>query len=193
MIDIFNNFLIYKPYGVVSQFTKHANYKSLDSLYPFPKNVYPLGRLDAESEGLLILTDNPQLNQKLLHPKHGHSRTYWVEVEGQITQQAIQQMENGLTITVKGEKYDTQPAKCEVIDKPNLPKRENETQRPVTSWIALTLTEGKYHQVRKMTAGAGFPTLRLVRSQIANITLADLEYSVTPIDSKTLHEKLGLV
>ena len=193
MIDIFDNFLVYKPYGVISQFSPHEKYRSLDSLYNFPKNVYPIGRLDAESEGLLILSNNPQLNHRLLQPQNEHQRSYWVQLDGQITEEAINNLQKGLKINVKGERIQTKPAIVERIDEPLIPAVEHKILNSNSSWINLTLTEGKYHQVRKMTARVGFPTIRLIRNAIEDISLAELKNEfVQPIDSKSLHKRLHL-
>lgn len=193
MIDIFDNFLVYKPYGVISQFSPHEKYQSLDSIYNFPKNVYPIGRLDAESEGLLILSNNPQLNHRLLQPKNAHRRSYWVQLDGSITNEAIQQLQEGVRINVKGEKILTQESQAEIIDEPLIPFAGPKIEKENCSWINLTLTEGKYHQVRKMTAKVGFPTLRLIRNAIEDISILDLENEIVKvIESKQLHQRLRL-
>jgi 23S rRNA pseudouridine2457 synthase len=165
---------------MLSKFTPEGKLKALrDIEFPFPKNVYPLGRLDSDSEGLLILTDDTALNHKLLHPKHEHKRTYLAQVDGIITPEAAQLLEKGIEISVEGKPHFTKPAKAELIEEPeNLPER----MPPVryrkslpTSWIKLTLTEGKNRQVRRMTAKVGFPTLRLIRISIEDLELENLQ------------------
>lgn len=192
MIDIFNNYIIYKPFGVISQFSPHAHYESLGSVGNFESNVYPIGRLDAESEGLLILSNNPQLNHQLLDPKNVHERSYWVQVEGLITETHLDDLKKGVLINLKGKKHFAQPQSVQTISPPSIPALSLPIQKE-SSWIELVLTEGKYHQVRKMTAHIGFPTLRLVRNRIENIKLNDLnKSSVLPVDSVTLRTKLNL-
>lgn len=164
---------------MLSQFTKEGDHKTLADLnYHFPKNVYPVGRLDADSEGLLLLTNDRQLNNILLNPKYAHDRTYWAQVEGQFTEAAKNKLEQGVSITVDGKEYKTLPAKVSVIEEPRLPERNPPIRfrkNIPTTWIELTLQEGKNRQVRKMTAAVGFPTLRLVRSCIEKIKLENMQ------------------
>lgn len=162
-----------KPHGVLSQFTPdHPGQRTL-SEFGFPKEVYPLGRLDRDSEGLLLLSDEPGLNTKLLDPKNAHPRTYWAQVEGEVTEDALQKLRDGVVIEGK----ITLPAKAKRIH-PNLPPRDppiRHRQNIPTSWIELTLHEGRNRQVRKMTAAVGRPTLRLLRVAIGRFRLpADL-------------------
>jgi len=162
-----------KPYGVLSQFTPdHPGQRTL-SEFRFPPNVYPLGRLDRDSEGLLLLSNEPGLNTKLLDPKNAHPRTYWAQVEGEITEDALQKLRNGVVIEGKM----TLPAEAKRIS-PDLPPRDPPIrfrQNIPTSWIELTLLEGRNRQVRKMTASVGHPTLRLLRVSIGQFQLhADL-------------------
>ena len=164
---------LHKPLGVLSQFTPdHPGQRTL-SEFGLPKNVYPLGRLDRDSEGLLLLSDEPGLNTKLLDPKNAHPRTYWAQVEGEITESALQQLRAG--IVIEGRK--TLPAQAKRIH-PDLPPRDppiRHRKNIPTSWIELTLHEGRNRQVRKMTASVGFPTLRLLRTSIGHFHLpADL-------------------
>lgn len=155
---------LHKPYGVLSQFTPdHPGQRTL-SEFGFPKNVYPLGRLDRDSEGLLLLSDEPGLNTSLLDPKNAHPRTYWAQVEGEVTDGALQKLRNGVVIEGKM----TLPAEAKRIQ-PELPPRNPPIrfrQNIPTSWIELSLREGRNRQVRKMTASVGFPTLRLLRVAI---------------------------
>ena len=169
MVIIFN-----KPFGVLSQFTPEAGHRALDE-FGFPPNVYAAGRLDHDSEGALLLTDNGPLIKKLLDPKFEHPRTYLAQVDGQITQEAVNQLKRG--VTIKG--YRTKPCQAEIVDAPvnlweRVPPIRYRANIP-TSWVRLTLIEGKNRQVRHMTAAVGFPTLRLIRVKIGNISLGDLQ------------------
>jgi 23S rRNA pseudouridine2457 synthase len=135
--------------------------------------VYPVGRLDADSEGLLLLTNDKQLNHRLLNPKFRHNRTYYVQVEGELTNEACQKLTQGVTISVDGKPYHTLPADARPLAEPDLPARNPPIRYRAsipTSWLAISLHEGKNRQVRKMTAAVGFPTLRLVRWAIENLT-----------------------
>jgi len=170
---------IYKPYGMLSQFSKEGEHLTLADLnYPFPTDVYPVGRLDADSEGLLILTNDKKLTEQLLNPKFAHNRTYWVQTERIPTPEALQQLQKGVVISLDGKPYHTRPAKAILLETaPELPQRIPPIRfraKIPTAWIELTLTEGKNRQVRKMTAAVGFPTLRLVRSAIENITINNI-------------------
>lgn len=165
-----------KPYGMLSQFRREGSRQSLADLdFKFPPDVYPVGRLDAESEGLLILTNDVSLNNKLLDPLQGHPRKYLVQVEGEISDEAVKKLATGIPVRIKKSEIMTRPAIVERTDRPdNLPDRVPPVRYRKsipTSWIYLQLTEGKYHQVRKMTAAAGFPTLRLVRISVSGIPL----------------------
>ena len=169
MIILFN-----KPFGVLSQFTPEAGHRALDE-FGFPPNVYAAGRLDHDSEGALLLTDAGRLIKKLLDPKFEHPRTYLAQVDGQITQEAVNQLKRG--VTIKG--YRTKPCQAEIAVPPEnlwerVPPIRYRANIP-TSWVRLTLTEGKNRQVRRMTAAIGFPTLRLIRVQIGNLPLGDLQ------------------
>ncbi|MFM8808875.1 MAG: pseudouridine synthase [Chthoniobacterales bacterium] len=160
---------LHKPYGVLSQFTPdHPGQRTL-SEFGLPKNIYPLGRLDRDSEGLLLLSDEPGLNTTLLDPKNAHPRTYWAQVEGEVTEDALQKLRNGVVIEGK----ITLPAKAKRIG-PDLPPRNPPIRfrRNIpTSWIELALREGRNRQVRKMTATVGLPTLRLLRVAIGQFHL----------------------
>lgn len=163
--------LFNKPYGVISQFSEHEKHPSLAEYIP-EKNVYPAGRLDHDSEGLLILTDEGNIQHCLSHPKHKQAKTYWVQVEGDITDEALSQLENG--VTLKDGK--TLPARAKKIAEPELwPRNPPVRYRAAipTSWCEITITEGKNRQIRRMTAAVGFPTLRLVRYSIGEFSLGD--------------------
>jgi 23S rRNA pseudouridine2457 synthase len=168
-------FAIYKPYQMLSQFTDEGKYIGLKHLYDFPIDVYPVGRLDADSEGLLLLTNDNVLKHHLLTPKYEHPRTYCVQVEGLPIEEALQHLRKGVEINLKGEQYTTLPAEVSLIEEPaDLPLREPPIRFRAnipTSWLQITLTEGKNRQVRRMTAAVGLPTLRLVRVKIGEIVL----------------------
>ena len=168
-------FILNKPYGVLTQFTDKENRKTLSSLFKFPKDVYPVGRLDMDSEGLLLLTNDKLLTDYLLNPKNKHEREYFVQIEGIPTEKDLQKIRDG--IILKDEK--TLPAKVKIINDPNFPPRIppiRERKNIPTSWLSLTLIEGRNRQVRRMTAAIGYPTLRLIRVRIMKILLEDLDY-----------------
>lgn len=168
-------FAFHKPYGYLSQFTPEGKWQGLASFNLFPKDVYPIGRLDADSEGLLLLSNDSSINARLLHPKNQHWRTYLVQLEGNITEEAIAQLRGPLHLNYKGKIHRTSPAKASIIPPPSFLEERNPPVRfrksVPTSWISLSLSEGKNRQVRKMTAQVGFPTLRLVRFSIEGISL----------------------
>jgi len=171
-------YTIYKPFQVLSQFSSQETKQTLKDIYKFPNDVYPVGRLDYDSEGLLIITNDTSLNHKLLNPAFAHEREYWVQVEGDITEHAATQLWRGIQISVDGRQHLTAPSVAAIFkSEPIVPERNPPIRYrksiPV-SWIKLILTEGKNRQVRKMTAAVGFPTLRLIRYRIGNITISDL-------------------
>ncbi|WP_367389453.1 pseudouridine synthase [Lewinella sp. LCG006] len=177
---MFYYYVIYKPYGVLSQFSREApHHRTLADLYDFPKDVYPVGRLDQDSEGLLIITNDKRLNSQLLNPRWAHERSYWVQVEGIPNEEALTRLNNGVNIRIKKRDYRTRPAKAKLLDPfPTLPDRDPpiRVRKSIPdSWIELRLTEGKNRQVRRMCATVGFPVLRLVRAAIENLTLGDMQ------------------
>ncbi len=191
-----NYYIIYKPYKIISQFTSsHKKKKCLGELgFPFPKDVYPVGRLDENSEGLLILTNDKKLNFKLLNPAFEHKRIYLVQLQGIITSEALKQLEAGVTIALDAGPYLTRPCKVKVVPAPEkLPPRGHPiSDRLPTSWIELTLTEGKFHQVRKMVGVMNHRCVRLIRVSIENLTLMGLQASeVKEIEEEVLFELLG--
>jgi 23S rRNA pseudouridine2457 synthase len=171
--------IIYKPFNVLSQFTSQDGKQTLKDFFDVPADVYPVGRLDYDSEGLLILTNDKKLNHALLNPAHEHEREYWVQVDGSITNEAIQQLQQGVAISIDGKKNYTKKCKASAFDNtPFVPERNPPVRfrkNIPTSWIKLQLTEGKNRQVRRMTATVGFPTLRLIRHRIENCTLEGLQ------------------
>ncbi|OJW82965.1 MAG: pseudouridine synthase [Bacteroidetes bacterium 46-16] len=172
-------FIFYKPYRVLCQFSQEGEKATLAHYFPgLPKNIYPVGRLDYDSEGLLILTDDKSLTARLLDPIFAHGRTYFVQVEGQVKDEAIKELAAGVTINVDGKKYKTKKATARILEQePGVPDRDPPIRfrKDIpTSWISLTLTEGKNRQVRKMTAAVGFPTLRLVRYSIGRVNIAGM-------------------
>jgi 23S rRNA pseudouridine2457 synthase len=191
-------FLIYKPFGMMSQFSREGDKPTLADLpFQFPKDIYPVGRLDADSEGLLLLTNDSFLNNRLLNPKFKHQRTYFVQVEGQISTEAIQQLQTGVTISIDGKQHTTLPAQAQVlVNEPLLPERNPPIrfrQAIPTSWVSLTLYEGKNRQVRRMTAAVGFPTLRLVRWAIEDVKLGTMQPAeVVEVEKEWLFKKLTI-
>lgn len=164
-----------KPFGVLSQFTDDGSGNRTLAEFGFPKNVYALGRLDADSEGLLLLSDEPGLNEKLLHPSNAHERVYWAQVEKIPSIESLQKLEYGVVI----EERKTLPCRATFLEPPlTLPPRDPPIRfrKSVPDcWIALNLIEGKNRQVRKMTAAIGHPTLRLMRVQIGGFKLGGLK------------------
>ena len=163
----------HKPYGVLSQFTKEKPGHRTLAEFGFPNQVYPVGRLDWDSEGLLLLSNEKEWNDKLLNPRYEHERTYHVQVEGIATEEAISQLRKG--VIIQGCK--TKPCAARLLKEPGYPPRSVPIRFRVsvpTSWIELKLIEGKNRQVRRMTALEGFPTLRLIRVAIGAFELSNL-------------------
>ncbi|MUV05004.1 pseudouridine synthase [Flavobacterium rakeshii] len=174
-----HHFLLYKPFGYLSQFIYNLkrNKKLLGELHDFPEGTMAIGRLDEDSEGLLILTTDGWMSEVVRSKKV--EKEYYAQVDGLITDEAVKQLENGVEIGFKGKKYTTLPCKAFRLNEvPNLPERgkkiRDERHGP-TSWVSITVTEGKFRQVRKMTSAVGFPTLRLVRVRVGKIVLGELQ------------------
>jgi 23S rRNA pseudouridine2457 synthase len=164
--------LFNKPYGVLSQFTDEGTGHPTLKHYIDVPNVYAAGRLDRDSEGLLLLTDDGSLIKRLTDPKHHVEKTYWVLVEGYPIQEKLNQLERGIPL----KDYVTLPAKVRFISEPSLPPRSKPvTPHGPTAWIEIKLREGKKRQIRHMTAAVGLPTLRLVRVAIGGVRLGNLE------------------
>lgn len=171
----FKYYIANKPYGMLTQFTDSEGRKTLSDLYPFPADVYAVGRLDMDSEGLILLTNDKKLNFYLLNPENSHPREYLAQVEGIPQKSDLEKLEKGVII----ENRKTLPAKIKLLShEPEVPERVppiRERKNIPTSWISLSLVEGKNRQVRKMTAHIGFPTLRLIRVSIGKIKLGSLK------------------
>jgi 23S rRNA pseudouridine2457 synthase len=168
-MDKYQSYLIYKPYMVLSQFTKETaeDVTLADLGLKLPKDCYSIGRLDKDSEGLLILTNDNSLKQKLADPSNDKQKIYYVQIEGEITEMALNQLRNGVTISINGKDYQTRRAKAKKIEEPNMIPPRNPPIRHraniPTEWISISVSEGKNRQIRKMCAKVGFPVLRLVR------------------------------
>lgn len=172
--------LFNKPFNVLCQFTGEANDITLANYLDIPK-VYPAGRLDKDSEGLLLLTDDGQLQQKIADPRHKMEKTYWVQVEGEPSDSDLAPLRKGVSI----QNYVSKPAKIAIMDAPNVWQRTppiRQRKNIPTSWLEIRIKEGKNRQVRRMTAAIGFPTLRLIRTQIGDWNLDELQ----PGDFKAL-------
>lgn len=167
-------FKIYKPYGYLSQFITNERprkkKKLLGELGDFPEETMAVGRLDQDSEGLLFLTTNGKASAKVTGNKI--EKEYYVQLDGQITPTAVETLQAGIEISINGKNYKTQPCKAFILkERPVFPERSKkirDERHGPTSWISVTLVEGKFRQVKKMTAAVGFPTLRLVRVRIGN-------------------------
>ncbi|GAA0211358.1 hypothetical protein GCM10009123_18160 [Kangiella japonica] len=176
--------LFNKPFNTLCQFTGEPGDSTLADYIDIPK-VYPAGRLDKDSEGLLLLTDDGQLQHQIANPKNKMAKTYWVQVEGAPTDDDLEPLRHGVTI----QKYKTKPAKAEIMQAPSVWPRNppvRERKNVPDTWLKLTIREGKNRQVRRMTAAIGFPTLRLIRAQIGPWSLDDLspgEYQVIEVES----------
>lgn len=175
------HFKIYKPYGYLSQFITNERprkkKKLLGDLGDFPTETMSVGRLDQDSEGLLFLTTNGKISAKINGNKI--EKEYYVQVDGRITADAIEQLKRGVVIGIHGKDYETLPCEAFVLENsptfPERAKRIRDERHGPTSWLSITLTEGKFRQVKKMTAAVGYPTLRLVRVRIGNEKLDGMD------------------
>jgi len=181
IIENHKHFAIYKPYGYLSQFVnngqKQNSKKLLGELFDFPDKTMAVGRLDEKSEGLLLLTTDGKVSNHIC--SSGIEKEYYAQVNGAITAEAIENLCKGVEIGFDGKKYITTPCKATIlVDIPNFPERSKkirDDRHGPTSWVSITLTEGKFRQVRKMTSAVGFPTLRLVRVRVGNVYLNDMQ------------------
>ncbi len=166
--------LFYKPYGVISQFTPDGEWKTLGEFGPFPDTVYPAGRLDADSEGLIVLTDDNRIKRRITEPRYMHPRTYAVQVERMPGEAVLEMLRHG--VIIEGKK--TREADVRLLEgEPDFPPRPvpiRFRKTVPTAWIEITLTEGRNRQVRKMTAAVGHPALRLVRTRIGSLSIEGL-------------------
>lgn len=192
------HFFIHKPYGVLSQFVRYETYrrnkKMLGELFDFPKGTMSVGRLDEKSEGLLLLTTDGKVSFAVNSAKV--EKEYYAQVDGVITEEAVALMKKGLEIGINGKKYMTMPCEARMIEDPDFPARTmkiRDDRHGPTSWVSITLREGKNRQVRKMTAAAGFPTLRLVRVRLGGMQIKELSAGfVEEVEHESLVQ-LGLV
>lgn len=176
------HFRLFKPYGYLSQFQSNArhekNKKFLGELYDFPEGTMAIGRLDKDSEGLLLLTTDGKVSYDIC--SSAYEKEYYAQVDGDITKKALDSLKKGVSINTKGSILNTSACQIIKLNKiPDFPKRSKsirDSRHGPTSWISMTLNEGKFRQVRKMTAAVGFPTLRLVRVRVGRITLDGLRY-----------------
>jgi 23S rRNA pseudouridine2457 synthase len=182
-------YLFYKPFQVLSQFTSPDGKMCLKDIIEVEKDVYPVGRLDYDSEGLLLLTNDTSINHQLLHPSFEHKRTYWVQVDGAITEDALEILRKGVVINIEGKQYKTNKAVLKLLpDDIIIPERNPPIRfrkSIPTSWVSIELTEGKNRQVRKMFASVGFPVLRLIRAQLGKYTIDKMQ----PADLLSLTEQ----
>jgi 23S rRNA pseudouridine2457 synthase len=199
----------HKPYGVISQFTGDGSSNRTLGGFGFPKNVYPIGRLDADSEGLLLLSDEPGWSERLLNPRHAHEREYWVQVEKIPTPAVLKELERGVAIQgrktlpcrawilepqpeVGASRRDARDGRLGEPSPPQIPPRVPPIRfrkTVPTCWIGLELVEGKNRQVRRMTAAIGHPTLRLIRVRIGQLTLGDLpagQWRILTVEERVL-------
>jgi len=191
----FKYYIVYKPYQVLSQFSSIDGKLCLKDFFEVEEDVYPVGRLDYDSEGLLILTNDSALNDRLLNPKYAHRREYLVQCEGIVTSDALNQIEKGVQIRVNTKRYQTQPCQAKhLMAVPVLPERNppiRYRKHIPTSWVSLFLTEGKNRQVRKMMARVGYPVLRLIRYRIEQLHAKNMKSGeIRSLSRQTIYHKL---
>lgn len=202
---MYRYFIANKPYNVICQFTpEEEGQQTLANLnFDFPKDVYPIGRLDLDSEGLLLLTNDRKLNHTLLNPQFAHERSYLAQVENEPKDESLDSFRNGLIIKIDKKDYATLPCRVERVADPSvffagqpiwarIPPPKPQGRNPM-SWLEVSLKEGKNRQVRRMCAKIGHPCLRLVRVKIAQLCLGDLAPNeVRELEQGFVYEKLGL-
>jgi 23S rRNA pseudouridine2457 synthase len=200
---MFKYYIANKPYNIICQFTPDAEgQKTLADLnFDFPKDVYPIGRLDLDSEGLLLLTNDRSLNHRLLNPQFAHERTYLAQVEGIMTDEILEKFRNRLDIKIEKKIYHTLPAKINRVEDPSVffnnksiwerdPPAKASGNKPM-SWVEITLTEGKNRQVRRMCAKVEHACLRLIRVKIVDLELGDLAINeVREIEAEEIYKLL---
>lgn len=182
-VELHRHFKLYKPYGYLSQFESNdrhqRNSKFLGSLFDFPKGTMAIGRLDKDSEGLILLTTDGQMSFHI--SSNTIEKEYYAQVDGMITEEALNRLKEGVEISIEGSIYTTKPCRAIRLEKdPDLPERAKSirnTRHGNTSWISIIIIEGKFRQVRKMTAAVGFPTLRLVRVRVGDHHLGAMQPS----------------
>jgi 23S rRNA pseudouridine2457 synthase len=176
---MFRYFALNKPYGVLSQFTEEAGHPGIASLgLNLPSDVWPVGRLDRDSEGLLLLTNDMRYRSELTDPKSKCPKKYWIQVEGAPNEQDLANMERPMKLRIKGKEHHTVGARVSSLPGLSVPERLppiRERKHIPTQWIQMVITEGKNRQVRRMTAHVGFPTLRLIRAGVGDLMLEDLK------------------
>jgi len=178
---VHQHYIIHKPFGYLSQFVnnqhRRKNKKLLGELYDFPEGSMAVGRLDEDSEGLLLITTDGKLSDEIRSKKV--EKEYFVQIDGEIDETAIEKLRKGVEISIYGKKYQTQPCAAQILNPPPIfPPRAKKIRgdhHGPTSWISIIITEGKFRQIRKMTAAVGFPTLRLIRVRIGGISLKNLK------------------
>ncbi|MBL7917112.1 MAG: pseudouridine synthase [Bacteroidia bacterium] len=190
-------FIIYKPYKMVSQFISPANVNLLGQLeYNFPEGTHAIGRLDNNSEGLLILTTDKRVTKLLFESDVPHKRTYLVQVEKIVSAETVEKLRNGVSIRIKGGKYyTTTPCEVDIVPKPNnLAPRQHEYREDLPStWLKITLTEGKYHQIRKMVSSVYHDCKRLIRTSIEDLEIEDMKPGeVRELEEESFFKKLKI-
>lgn len=173
------HFLVHKPWGFLSQFISNGlikqKHKYLGELYDFPEGTMAVGRLDLHSEGLILLTTDGKFSHEIASRKY--EKEYYVQVDGAITEEAVEKLQKGVAISVDGRDYKTLPGNAKIIEDPGFApriKKIRDDRHGPSSWISVTINEGKFRQVRKMTAAVGFPTLRLMRVRIGDYKLGEM-------------------
>jgi len=195
MTATYKYYLFNKPYGVLSQFTKELpTHTTLADYLSLPSDIYPVGRLDKDTEGLLVLTNDNKLKTRLLDPEKQTTKTYIAQVEGDITPSALQALQRGVNIRVGKKHYTTRPAKAELLAGYSRPDRDPPVRYRAsipTSWIQLQITEGKNRQVRKMCAAVDYPVLRLVRTAIGQLSVDIAAGEVMELSPEQIQQLVG--
>jgi 23S rRNA pseudouridine2457 synthase len=186
-----HHFAIHKPFGMLSQFVTNqkGKFQLLGELGEFPEGTMAIGRLDKDSEGLLLLTTDGKVSEAMRSKTV--EKEYWVQLDGIISDDALQQLQNGVSITVEGKPYTTLPSQVKKINPPAIPPRTKKIRgdhHGPTQWINIIITEGKFRQIRKMTAAVGYPTLRLVRVRVGEVKLGELKSGEVREININLHE-----